>query len=211
MEITEYKGRKYSYKVGNIYGLRKVTSFFYKGTRLYANTICIKCGRLSTIRVTDLYNFKTNGCICKMKKYKNFDKRLYRIYTSMKYRCYTPTCRAYKNYGGRGIKFCQEWLDSFTNFYNWAIANGYKKDLTIDRINNDGNYEPNNCRWITKSQNTALANHERSKHNKKVICIETSEIYNSIKEANQKNHTTNIGKVCNGNRRTAGGKHWKFL
>lgn len=211
MEILEYKGRKHLYKVGEEYGLRKVISFFYKGTRLYANTICTKCGKLATIRVTDLYNTKTNSCVCQLKrKTTNYDKRLYSIYLSMKYRCYSATCRAYKNYGGRGIKVCGEWKNDFINFYNWAINNGYKDDLTIDRIDNDGNYEPNNCRWITKSENTSIANHERPKYSKKVICVETSEIYNSIKEANRKNNTTKVGEVCNGNRKTAGGYHWKF-
>lgn len=109
MEILEYKGRKHLYKVGEEYGLRKVISFFYKGTRLYANTICTKCGKLATIRVTDLYNTKTNSCVCQLKrKTTNYDKRLYSIYLSMKYRCYSATCRAYKNYGGRGIKVCGE-------------------------------------------------------------------------------------------------------
>lgn len=211
MEILEYKGKKHLYKVGEKYGLRKVVNFFYKGTRLYANTACIKCGKLSTIRATDLYNPKTNSCVCQLKrKSTNYDKRLFSIYLSMKYRCYNTTCRAYKNYGGRGIIVCDEWKNDFNNFYNWAMANGYKDDLTIDRIDNDGNYEPNNCRWITKSENTSIANHERPKYSKKVICIETSKIYNSIKEANKENSTTKVGEVCNGHRKTAGGYHWKF-
>ena len=211
MEILKYKGKKHLYKVGEEYGLRKVVNFFYKGTRLYANTICIKCGKLSTIRATDLYNPKTNSCVCQLKrKSANYDKRLFSIYLSMKYRCYNITCRAYKNYGGRGIIVCDEWKNDFNNFYNWAVANGYKDDLTIDRIDNNGNYEPNNCRWITKSENTSIANHERPKYSKKVICIETSKIYNSIKEANKENNTTKVGEVCNGHRKKAGGYHWKF-
>ena len=178
MEILEYKGRKHSYRVGETYGLRKVTGFFYKGTRLYANTVCTKCNKLATIRATDLYNIKTNGCVCQLKrKSTDYDKRLFSIYLSMKYRCYNTVCRAYKNYGGRGIIVCKEWMNNFAKFYNWAMNNGYKDDLTIDRINNDGNYEPNNCRWITKSENTSIANHERPKYSKKVICVETSEIY----------------------------------
>ena len=78
--------------------------------------------------------------------------RLYRIYNKMKLRCYSKTNNAYKHYGGRGITVCQEWLDDFMNFYNWAMENGYSDNLSIDRINNNGNYEPGNCRWATAKE-----------------------------------------------------------
>jgi hypothetical protein len=76
----------------------------------------------------------------------------------MKYRCYTETAPAYNHYGGRGIEVCKEWLESYQNFKAWALNNGYEENLTIDRKDNDGNYTPENYRWITKSLNTSLAN-----------------------------------------------------
>ena len=77
-------------------------------------------------------------------------KRLIIIRHSMYCRCYYPSTHGYERYGGRGIKICEEWINNPDSFYNWAINNGYKKGLTIDRINVNGNYEPSNCRWVTK-------------------------------------------------------------
>lgn len=84
--------------------------------------------------------------------------RLYHIYNSMRQRCYNRNAIKYKNYGGRGIKICDEWLKDFTSFKKWALKNGYdynktRKEQSLDRINNNGNYEPNNCRWVTHSEN----------------------------------------------------------
>ena len=78
--------------------------------------------------------------------------RLFKIWSNMKDRCLREKNTAYKDYGGRGITVCQEWMDDFINFYIWAMKNGYKDDLSIDRINVNGNYEPQNCRWITRKE-----------------------------------------------------------
>src|SRR5437016_11997068 len=73
---------------------------------------------------------------------------LYRVWGSMKKRCYYPRCYGYEHYGGRGIIVCRAWHE-FPPFYRWAMANGYQRGLFLDRIDNDKNYEPANCRFIT--------------------------------------------------------------
>lgn len=79
--------------------------------------------------------------------------RLYRIWTCMKTRCNNPKQAAYKNYGARGIKVCVAWLESYETFRDWALKNGYAEKLEIDRKDNDGDYEPSNCHWVTTKIN----------------------------------------------------------
>lgn len=91
--------------------------------------------------------------------------RLYRIHKAMNTRCYNPNFPAYKYYGGKGIVVCDEWVDDFVAFREWSISNGYEDNLTIDRIDGNGNYEPSNCRWVT------LADQQRNKDNNILINV----------------------------------------
>lgn len=129
------------------------------------------CGNTTIAYFCNLRNGTTVSCGCynrkklndvnsKYEKYNidiqhnKSDARLYRIHQGMKSRCYNKNNPKYEIYGNRGISICEEWLgsDGFINFYNWAVNNGYSDKLSIDRINNDGNYEPSNCRWATQEQ-----------------------------------------------------------
>ena len=88
--------------------------------------------------------------------------RIYAIWRDMNYRCSNPNARNYKYYGARGITVCNEWKNDFITFYHWATTHGYNMDLTIDRIDNDGNYEPDNCRWSTKSVQNMSMRHKNT-------------------------------------------------
>ena len=86
------------------------------------------------------------------------NKILYRRYHHIKERCYNPNSKAYKRYGGRGIAMCDEWLNSYQAFEDWCLSHGFSKELAIDRIDNDGDYAPNNCRFVTAKENNQKRN-----------------------------------------------------
>lgn len=137
-----------------------------------------ECGKLKNIPSSKLIQGRATNCGCKTTEIKrktaskhgitaNGKPRTFTIWEGMKARCLNPKDINYHNYGARGISICNEWL-TYENFHKWAIANGYKENLQIDRIDNDGDYEPSNCRWVTRQQN---ARNKRNSRNITVIGI----------------------------------------
>lgn len=118
------------------------------------------CGNYSIVRGAALKYGLTKSCGCLQRekassantKHGMYKSRIYKIWEDMHNRCYQKTYHAYCHYGGRGISICSEWLHDFKCFYDWSMANGYADNLSIDRIDVNGNYEPSNCRWITQKE-----------------------------------------------------------
>lgn len=131
------------------------------------------CGNEYAAKTNSLTHGKTTCCCdCKKKKIADanrkhgyYPKQLWNAYTNMKTRCYNPNYSLFHRYGGRGIKVCKEWKESFDAFLAWSLSNGYSKGLTLDRIDNDGDYCPENCRWAT------VIEQSNNRSTNRMICV----------------------------------------
>ena len=149
---------------------------------------CGLCGTEFKSILDSVKRGKTKSCGCYQKRRTSETHkthglgatRLYKIWSDIKRRTLNPNFKQYNDYGGRGITICDEWLD-VQNFYNWAISNGYSEGLSIDRIDNDGNYCPDNCRWTTRviqARNTRIPKNNTSGY-KGVSFVKDRNKYNS--------------------------------
>lgn len=136
------------------------------------------CGNTTIANSSNLRSGGKKSCGCilkehgfkigKARKKEHRDSRLFFVWSSIKQRCLNPKSKAYVHYGGRGITVCDEWKDSYDAFYKWAMANGYDENAprgqcTIDRIDNDKGYSPDNCRWVAM---LVQNNNQRKKRSK---------------------------------------------
>ncbi len=138
-----------------------------KGYRA-VNWVCsCDCGETCVVRGCNLKSGASRSCGCIVEEHPNHTThglskgRIYSIWCGIRDRCKNPKSGNYENYGGRGISICSDWDDDFTSFYSWSMENGYSDRLSIHRINNDGNYSPENCAWVDWS---TQANNTRKTH-----------------------------------------------
>lgn len=177
--------------------------------RVYVNgkpmwrCIC-ECGKELNVRHSHLTGGqKSCGChstkllVDRNRRHGKRSSRLYHIWDNMKMRCSNPNHKAYKDYGGRGIKVCEEWYEDFETFYKWSISTGYDENAdfmkcTLDRIDTNGNYEPNNCRWVTMKEqcnnrrNNVFLEYKDKKHTvsewAEIIGVNSTTLYHRIKK-----------------------------
>jgi hypothetical protein len=154
------------------------------------------CGNETLVASNNFKSTKSCGCLRKeiqsrkAKKHGLSNERLYKEYYSMMTRCYNPNTLNFKSWGGKGIKVCEEWVSDKMNFIDWSLKNGYKDDLTLDRIDYQKDYSPSNCRWIS------LKEQSRNKSNNKFVLVNGKKRQlSSVCEELNLNYQSIYGKV----------------
>lgn len=163
--------------IGTRFGLLTVTGEPVNGRSPYFYPCSCDCGKQVVVSRSNLVRAKSCGCgrtdsiIKQCTTHGDTGTRLYRIWLGLRNRCNNKRDLRYADYGGRGIRVSQE-FQSFEAFKSWALANGYRDDLTIDRINNDGDYSISNCRWATVLQQNRNSRHTHQlEHDGKNLCL----------------------------------------
>lgn len=160
------KGEKAAMQlIGQRFGRLTVVARAENSSSAKTRWVCeCDCGNKVTVVGGNLKSGNTTSCGCWFKENLSATNsrvktthgmthtRLFTIWTDMKQRCANPNDRCFEIYGGRGISVCEEWLNDFKSFADWALSNGYDEKLTLDRIDNDKGYSPDNCRWATAKE-----------------------------------------------------------
>jgi hypothetical protein len=149
--LIDFIGNKY----GKLVVIEEMPPTLLKGNRKlrYAKCVC-ECGNEKISTWSNLKSGQVKHCGCESPRHGGYGTKIYAVWRRIHQCCFEVGYQAYKNYGQRGITVCSEWR-SFPKFREWAMASGYAEGLSIDRINNDGNYEPNNCRWATAKEQSS--------------------------------------------------------